>query len=188
MSISRFVLGRRHPNNSSLPQLKLNLPLLLLPRVSNAKRLTRSSKPNLARVMHRQKPLPDSLGESRSGNPLLPPRMWHPFPRPPRHGSLHSCWMVSLSLPLHVYGYGRRVKGEGGRVVQSLVHGLLLPEDVHTFKDGTDKSLGRRLQWHTVAVILNPLFFLQSYASLPYPIHVYLCICIHCCWFVRPLN
>ena len=50
-------------------------------------------------------------------------------------------------------------KGEGGRVVQSLVHGLLLPEDVHTFEDGTNESLGRRLQWHTVAVILNPFFF-----------------------------
>ena len=31
-------------------------------------------------------------------------------------------------------------KGEGGRVAQSLVHGLLLPKDVHTFKDGTDES------------------------------------------------
>ena len=36
-------------------------------------------------------------------------------------------------------------KGEEGHVAQSLVHGLLLPEDVHTFKDGTDESLDRRL-------------------------------------------
>jgi len=36
-------------------------------------------------------------------------------------------------------------KGERGRVAQSLVHNLLLPEDVHTFEDGTDESLGRRL-------------------------------------------
>ena len=36
-------------------------------------------------------------------------------------------------------------KGERGRVAQSLVHGLLLPEDVRTFEDGTDESLGRRL-------------------------------------------
>ena len=36
-------------------------------------------------------------------------------------------------------------KGEGGRIAQSLVHGLLLPEDVHTFKDGMDESPGRRL-------------------------------------------
>ena len=87
MSISCFVPGRRHPNNNSLPQLKLNLPLLLLPRVASTKRLARSSKPNLARVMHRQEPLPNNLGESQSGNPLLPPKMWHPFPRPPRQPS-----------------------------------------------------------------------------------------------------
>ena len=36
-------------------------------------------------------------------------------------------------------------KGEGGCVAQSSMHGILLPEDVHTFKDGTDESLGRRL-------------------------------------------
>ena len=34
-------------------------------------------------------------------------------------------------------------KGEGGRVSQSLVHGLLLLEDVHTFEDGTNVLLGR---------------------------------------------
>ena len=79
-------------------------------------------------------------------------------------------------------------KGKGGRVAQSLVHGLLLPEDVRTFEDGTDESLGRRLQWHTIAVILNSLFFLQSYVSLFYPVHVYLRICFYCCWFVRLLN
>ena len=79
-------------------------------------------------------------------------------------------------------------KGEGGRIAQCLARGLLLPNDVRTFKDGINESLGRLLQWHTVAVILNPLFFLQSYANLPYPIHVYLCICSYCYWFVRPLN
>ncbi|KAK9986920.1 hypothetical protein SO802_031871 [Lithocarpus litseifolius] len=42
-------------------------------------------------------------------------------------------------------------KREEGCVARSLVHGLLLPEDVHVFKEGTDESLGRRLQWHTVA-------------------------------------
>ena len=45
-------------------------------------------------------------------------------------------------------------KGEGGRVAQSLVRGLLLPEDVHVFDDGTAESLGQRLQWHTITV--NP--------------------------------
>ena len=36
-------------------------------------------------------------------------------------------------------------KGEGGRVAQSLVHDLLLPEDMHTFEDRMDESLGRQL-------------------------------------------
>ena len=51
-------------------------------------------------------------------------------------------------------------KCEEGRIAQCLARGLLLPDDVHTFEDGTDESLGRRLQWHTIAVILNSLFFL----------------------------
>ncbi|KAL0015053.1 hypothetical protein SO802_002122 [Lithocarpus litseifolius] len=41
-------------------------------------------------------------------------------------------------------------KGKGSRVAQSLVCDLLLPEDIHVFEDGTDESLGRRLQWHTI--------------------------------------
>ena len=52
-------------------------------------------------------------------------------------------------------------KGEGGHVTQNLVHsllhGLLLLEDVSAFADGTDESMGRRLQWHTIAVIFLPL-------------------------------
>ena len=44
-------------------------------------------------------------------------------------------------------------KGEGGRVAQSLIHSLLLPEDVCFFSEGDEDSLVQRLQWHTVAVI-----------------------------------
>ena len=40
-----------------------------------------------------------------------------------------------------------------------MVHGLFLPKDIHAFKDGTDESLGRRLQWHTIVVISYPLIF-----------------------------
>ena len=58
-------------------------------------------------------------------------------------------------------------KGQGGRVAQSLVHDLLLPEDIHAFEDRTDKSLGRRLQWHTIAVISCPLvFYLFSHTHI----------------------
>ena len=96
--------------------------------------------------------------------------MWRPLLRPPRHGSLHSCWMVNLSLP--------------PRIAQSLVRGLLLPKDVHTFEDGMDESLGRRLQWHTIAIILNSPFLLRSYINLFYPIHVYSIICYNFSLFV----
>ena len=30
--------------------------------------------------------------------------------------------------------------------------GLLLPDDVHAFEEGTEESVGRRLQWHTIVV------------------------------------
>ena len=37
------------------------------------------------------------------------------------------------------------------------MHDLLLPEDVHTFEEGTEESMGRRLQWHTIEVIFHLL-------------------------------
>lgn len=46
-------------------------------------------------------------------------------------------------------------QGQGGQVAQSLVHGLLLPEDIQFSSKGTEESLARRLQWHTIAVILH---------------------------------
>ena len=57
-------------------------------------------------------------------------------------------------------------KGEGGRVAQSLVHGLLLPEDVCFFSEVDEDSLVRLLQWHTVVVIyLSFLFCLFKYMN-----------------------
>ena len=57
-------------------------------------------------------------------------------------------------------------KGKGGRIAQSLVHGLLLPEDVSAFVDRTEESMGRRLQWHTIAVTSLSLYF--SFSLLLY--------------------
>ena len=51
-------------------------------------------------------------------------------------------------------------QGQGGRVAESLVHDLLLLEDIHFFSDGIEDSLVWRLQWHTVAVIFLPFIFL----------------------------
>ncbi|XP_065628883.1 uncharacterized protein LOC136067250 [Quercus suber] len=47
---------------------------------------------------------------------------------------------------VHIWG-----KGAGGHVAQTLARGLLLPEDMSALEDGTDESMGRRLQWHTIA-------------------------------------
>lgn len=72
-------------------------------------------------------------------------------------------------------------KGKGGRVAQSLVHSLLLPNDVHAFEDGTEESMGKRLQWHTVVVIpCFTIYHLLLHNSFCF--HTY-----HCC-LIRPLN
>ena len=44
-------------------------------------------------------------------------------------------------------------KGEGGRITQTLAEGLLLPEDVHAFEEGSEESVGHQLKWHAIAVI-----------------------------------
>ena len=43
-------------------------------------------------------------------------------------------------------------KGEGCRIAQTLAEGLLLLDDVHAFEEGLEESVGRRLEWHTIAV------------------------------------
>ena len=55
-------------------------------------------------------------------------------------------------------------KGEGGRITQTLATGLLLPDDVHAFEEGSEEFVGRRLQWHTIVVTF--------YLSITYhPLH-----------------
>ena len=69
-------------------------------------------------------------------------------------------------------------KGEGGRIAQTLAAGLLLPDDVHAFEDGSEESVGRRLEWHTIVVTLC--------LSITY--HSFLFISILISMFVRLLN
>ena len=45
-------------------------------------------------------------------------------------------------------------KGEGGRIAQTLAEGLFLPDDVHAFEEGFEESVGYRLEWHAITVIL----------------------------------
>nr|POE79227.1 hypothetical protein CFP56_31356 [Quercus suber] len=42
-------------------------------------------------------------------------------------------------------------QGEGGRVAESLVRGLLLPQDVHFWSEGSEDSIVWKLQWHSIA-------------------------------------
>nr|POE77172.1 hypothetical protein CFP56_33125 [Quercus suber] len=44
-------------------------------------------------------------------------------------------------------------QGEGGRVAESLVSGLLLLEDVHFWSEGFKDSIIQRLQWHSIVAV-----------------------------------
>ena len=69
-------------------------------------------------------------------------------------------------------------KGEGGSIAQTLAIGLLLPDDVHAFEEGTEESVGCRLQWHTITV--------TPYSSITY--HLFYFVAILTSVFVRLLN
>ena len=69
-------------------------------------------------------------------------------------------------------------KGEGGRIAQTLATGLLLPDDVHAFEDGSEESVRHRLEWHTIAVTL--------YLSITY--HSFLFVSVLISMSVRLLN
>ena len=49
-------------------------------------------------------------------------------------------------------------KGEGSRIAQTLAGALQLPEDVHAFEDGSEESVGRRLEWYAIGVILLSIY------------------------------
>ena len=51
-------------------------------------------------------------------------------------------------------------QGNGGKVAQSLVNGLLLPEDIQFFSDGSKDSIVQWLQWHTIAVSSFTVLFI----------------------------
>ena len=80
-------------------------------------------------------------------------------------------WQSTFMLgdsPLPVTANLRNWSAEkGGRIARSLGQALQLPNDVHYFSDGTDEVVATRLQWHTIAVRLNPClslyFLLKTY-------------------------
>nr|POF09210.1 hypothetical protein CFP56_41204 [Quercus suber] len=46
--------------------------------------------------------------------------------------------------------------GEGRRIAWSLGQALQLSNDMHYFSNDTDEAVAARLQWHIIAVRLNP--------------------------------
>ena len=69
-------------------------------------------------------------------------------------------------------------KGEGGCIAQTLATCLLLPDDIHAFEDGSKESVGRWLEWHTIAVTL--------YLSITYHSFLFVFVLIYA--FFRLLN
>ena len=65
-------------------------------------------------------------------------------------------------------------KGEGGQITQTLAEGLLLPDNVHAFEDGSEESVGRRLEWHAIAVILLSI---NSFIQISFYFFSNLCAC-----------
>ena len=160
MLISRFVPGVQAPEQQQPPPTQVQSPSPFPPPSRQHKR-------------------PRTVEQTQPGSGDAPTRT---PPRPskgitiqePTHTALNvaslsqtsPAWQPSFMLDFKPLLSSACVqvweKGEGGHIAQCLARGLLLSDDVQTFEDGTDESLGRRLQWHTIAVILNPLFFLQS--------------------------
>ena len=62
-------------------------------------------------------------------------------------------------------------QGQGGWVAESLVHSLLLLEDISCFLEAIEESMTRRLQWHIIKIALYFLFI--SFACVfPFLLHM----------------
>ena len=171
LTVSRFIPGASQAIQQQPPQRRVPAPPDHPPPPPPSER-TRKRQRDLTSI---------SPGDAQVQTPYQPSRGVTIRELPAQVGTnvasssrLAQLWQPTFELdgtPLPASASVRAwEKGEGGRVAQSLVHGLLLPEDVSAFADGTDESMGRRLQWHTVAVTSLPLYtcFLHIFLLLPY--------------------
>ena len=159
MSIERFVLGARQPNQPPPSQGWGQVPQP--PPSSQARRARKKRKvtdqpstgPGDATVQTPPRP---------SGGIVI-----HEPPTEAGTGGASSsqvapAWKPKFLLdgkPLPSTACVRmREKGEGGRIAQTLAEALLLPENVYAFEEGSEESVGRRLEWHAIAVILLSLY------------------------------
>ena len=157
MTVSRFIPGasqaiqqQQPPPQGRVPAPPAHPPPPSAPRRQRKRqRLADQSSTGLGEGQV-QSPLQPSRGitirepsaqvETNVASSSKPGPLWHP-----------TYELDGTPLPANASIRGWE-KGEGGRVAQSLAHGLLLPADVSAFANATDESMGRRLQWHTIAV------------------------------------
>ena len=173
LTVSRFIpRASQAIQQQTSPQGRVSTPLVHPPpppapgRQRKRQRLTdqSSTSPREGQI---QTPLQPSRGISIWEPPAQvgtnvasssrPAHSWHPT---------YELDGTPLPASTNVRGWE---KGEGCRVAQSLAHSLLLPVDVSAFADATDESMGRRLQWHTIAV--SPLPSHSCYYHFP-SVHV----------------
>lgn len=170
LTVSRFILGASQAiqQQQPAPQGRVPAPLvhpspLFAPeRQCKRQRLANQSftGPGKGQV---QSPLQPSQGVTirepqvqvgtNVASSSRPAPLWHPS---------YKLDGTPLLVDASVQGWEN---GERGRVAQSLAHDLLLPADVSAFADATDESIGRRLQWHTIAV--SPLPSHSHYYHFP---------------------
>ncbi|XP_075670269.1 uncharacterized protein LOC142640050 [Castanea sativa] len=152
MTFARFIPGARPVAPPQPPKRTLQAPLV----DENRKRTRAAEKTALTPGGALLKTPPCARGGSRTLETLAatPPAaqvgMNVAFSSQPKVGWQPAFLLGDQPLPAtaSVWMWD---KGEGGKVAQSLVKGLMLPEDVHYFSEGDGETLVRRLQWHTIA-------------------------------------
>ena len=155
MTIDRFMPGARQPTQPPPSQGRSQVPH---PPPSSQARRARKKQ----RVADQP---PSGSGDAAIQTPPLPTggivirdQQTQVGPGVASSSQTAHAWKPKFLLddqPLPSTAYVRMwEKGEGGRIAQSLAEGLLLPDNVHAFEDGSEEFVGCRLEWHAIAVIL----------------------------------
>ncbi|XP_050266570.1 uncharacterized protein LOC126710237 [Quercus robur] len=152
MSIERFVLGARQPNQPPPSQGRGQVP-----------QPPPSSQAGHARKKQKVTDQPSTgPGDATVQTPPRPTGgiVIHESPTEACTGDASSSQVAPVWKPKFLLD-GKPLpstacvrmweKGEGGRIAQTLAEALLLPEDVHAFEEGSEESVGCRLEWHAIA-------------------------------------
>ena len=169
MSIERFVPGARQPNQPPPSQGRGQLPQP--PSPSQAGRAKKKQK-----VTDQPSTVPGDAAVQTPPRPAGSIVIREPQTEAGTGGASSSqvapAWKPKFILdgkPLPSTACVRMWdKGEGGRIAQTLAEALLLPEDVHAFEDGSEESVGRRLEWHAIAVNFLSYLLQLDFLLLPF--------------------